>query len=607
MANNNAKKFAGSLAKKYLFKEDIYQTDVLFSSNGDKMFINGADINKNTKIYEYTTKNPYTSLHATQVDISLTPFTHDISYTDSTITSPFPFISLQNAFAFQQGVSDMYQFAIHLRDDTVLNGTQAYIAIDASREAIKISGKPHAYKQGVSYFCTFTDDDDQTGAKSALVASAAESYTKHTDIPSQIQQQFCRLFFDNDGKKLFALYRNKEKTNAIPGYAYAIKQYTLPEAFKLENATLTDLSSTTDILVYDLSAKFDHTNSNYPINGGGTYENMGMYSSVSDNSLRDITGFHFSSDGKKVFFLANRGKSKNEDNAYMGIFDKDHYFFGEVSEFSLATAWDITSTTTHKKTARFYGNQYSTTSAQSIGIYPIDIDFNYNGTKLNILGSEGKEQYLYTHNLSPAYTLPDKLDNENFYSKTKINDHLLVSLSSINNPKTTYLRNIAGSGVGKGLARQCKDASVEKGNTLTINSTNLLSTELKTIIANKQLTSVIEHEISKAKPKANHFYAYDPTKSTIMVNGNNGNDVIPIIELKPGVSTINVGGQTLTFVGMVEKEVNGETYYALVFTSDYNNPSPAVVPLEVNLDNQGEDVINSQPLNGEIQALLADN
>ena len=65
MANyNNAIKFSESLAKKYLFAEDVYQTDVLFSNNGDKMFINGADINKNTKIYEYKTPTAYTSSHA---------------------------------------------------------------------------------------------------------------------------------------------------------------------------------------------------------------------------------------------------------------------------------------------------------------------------------------------------------------------------------------------------------------------------------------------------------------------------------------------------------------------------------------------------------------
>ena len=596
-----AKKFAESLAKKYRFKEDVYQTDVLFSTNGNKMFINGADIDKNTKIYEYITNPAFTSssakksLTASDVDISLTPFTHDLSYTDSTIANPFPFTSLQNAFAFRQGVSDMYQFAVDLSNNSGVTGSEAYTEIDNSRNAVIAGSKPFAYKEGVSYFCTFTDDDDKDD-KAELVASGLESYTKTADIPSQIQQQFIRLFFNNDGKKLYTLYKNKNKTKFIPGYAYAIKQYTLPEAFKLENATLTDLSSTTDVLVYDLSAVIDHTNTaGYPVNGAGTTENMGMYSSVPDNSLRDIVGFHFSKDGDKVFFLANRGRSKNEDSEYMGIFGKDHYFFGEVSEFSLSTPWDITSSITHNKTARFYGDNPSSTSAQDIGICPIDIDFNYNGERLNILGSEGKKQYLYTYNLgkNTGYNLPDNLDQDNHIGKPiLIKDNLLISLSSINNVNGS-LKNVAGSGVRKELARQCKDASVPKGNTFTINTTKLLSPAIQKIISDNNLTNVIEFE---HKPKANpksFYYDYDPTQSYIQTDKGE----ILISNLVPGKSTINVNGTEFTFVGMVEKKENGVIKYALVFT-----PIGAI-GLQVRLNNNSDVImINSQPLNSEIQA-----
>ena len=74
----SANNFAKSLFEKYAFKEDVYQTDVAFSKNGQKMFVNGTDLNQATTIYEYNAAQAYKSLNATPVSSSFVGFRYEI-------------------------------------------------------------------------------------------------------------------------------------------------------------------------------------------------------------------------------------------------------------------------------------------------------------------------------------------------------------------------------------------------------------------------------------------------------------------------------------------------------------------------------------------------
>ena len=602
-----AENYAKSLVKKYLFSENVYQTDVIFSADGGRMLINGADINEDTKIYDYTTTKAFTSVNPT-LDANLGSFSHDLSIGDT--SGGFPFVTAQSLFEFRQGISDMRQFVLDLSNGvitfsngsggtTAITDASAVRLVDASNNAIQSGTKSKKYKAGVYKFTydisqgALAANDSSGGATAgSLSHEVATANALLAEYPSKIIQQFNRLFFNNDGSKLYALYKDKTKGKGYPHHkTSAIQTFELTTPYTIKNVN-NDLSND-HVIVYDISLTFN--NSSAPLSYGRE-EVLGLFSQVSDKSFKEIMGFHISSDGTKIFFLSRRGKYKSEDTNE-NILPGDANYFGVVDCFMLPSAWDVSSGATHLTNALVYGTTSSTVKhVINVGINPLDINFNYDGTKLYILGTEGTKQYLYTYRLNEAYTLPDELSNG---SRIEIKNNFLASLSSINNEDGGF-KNLVGSGINGSVARNIIQSCVVDGNSFKLTSKDVLNTGVIDIITNNKLTNVIEHEKPKAKPKRNSFYPYNPDTSTIVTKQGE----IKISKLEPGVSTIDVASQTLTFVGMVKKEENGVTYYALVFTSDYNNLSSAVVPLQVNLDNQGESTINSQPLNSETQALL---
>jgi hypothetical protein len=625
----SANNFAKSLVKKYLLKEDVYQTDVAFSTNGDKMFVNGADINRDTTIYEYNAAQAYKSLNARLVtgnDVS--GFTYDLSLNTDVYSI---FGSAQALFDFKQGVSDMYQFVLDLSNDAASYGNftapitdaSAVRLVDLSNNAIQAgthdNNANHSiqYKKGVYYF-TYNisqgasvaldnsggntinayDGDHVNDLSSSLfheVARARNLYGLVGSKHDQIIQQFTRIFFKPDGMKMYALYNNKN--NKGPNYPHhitaALQTFDLNNAFSLlnVNSSLVPSNVTNHTLIYDLSLT-SFPRESIPATGslGVTYGDIsGLYKAFNtiDGANREIIGFHISSDGKKIFFLARRGKYDSDAKI-----TTDKNFFGEVTSFNLESDWNVTNAASYVSSALVYGNKQSSTSMDNVGINPIDINFNHDGTKLHILGSEGKQEYVYTYQLARAYTLPTSLE---YGSRVPVKD-MLVSFSSANNSDGA-LKNVHGSGVRQSFANEIKAVSVPNGNTFTLKKLNKLSSGLQSIVTDKKLTNVFEYEKPKGKARPNNYFKYDPTKSKVLTT--NG-DVI-ISELKVNESKIQAGGSELTFIGLVSQDVNGETYYAIIV-----NPS-AVIPLQVQLvGGDTRDIIQSQPYlsDANVQGIL---
>ena len=621
-----ANNFAKSLVKKYLLKEDVYQTDVAFSTNGDKMFVNGANINKDTTIYEYNAAQAYKSLNARLVTGNdVNGFIYDLSL-NTDVYSVFE--SAQALFDFKQGVSDMYQFVLDISNDVVGYGSggvpitdaAAVRLVDNSNNAIQSGSHTNnanhtiQYKAGVYYFtfnisqgATITNDssggsasdtpaatgDDLSSSLFHEVTRAKNLYELLGSKSDQIIQQFTRIFFKPDGTKMYALYNNKNKAYRSRHTITALQTFNLTATapFSLTGITNSSVPGLTNhTLIYDLSLTSFPQNS-MPASGsvGVTYGDIsGLYKAFNtDGAGREIIGFHISSDGKKIFFLARRGKFATDPKITIA-----ENYFGEVSCFSLASAWNV-STATYVSSALVYGNKQSSTSMDNVGVHPIDINFNHDGTKLHILGSEGKQEYVYTYQLARAYTLPTSLE---YGLRVQLKD-MLVSFSSANNSDGA-LKNVHGSGVRQSFANEIKAASVPKGNTFTFKNVNKLSSVLQNIITDKKLTNVFEYEKPKDKSRPNNYFKYDPTKSKVLTT--NG-DVI-ISELKVNESKIQAGGSELTFIGLVSQDVNGETYYAIIV-----NPS-AVIPLQVQLvGGDTRDIIQSQPYlsDANVQGILA--
>ena len=622
-----ANNFAKSLVKKYLFKEDVYQTDVAFSTNGDKMFVNGADINTATTIYEYDAAQAYKSLNARLVTGNdVNEFTYDLSLNTDVYSV---FASAQALFDFKQGVSDMYQFVLDLSNDaasygnftTPITDASAVRLVDLSNNAIQNgthdNNANHSiqYKKGVYYF-TFnissgaTPELDNSGGNatnayaadhvndlsSSLfheVARAKNLYGLVGSEHDQILQQFTRIFFKPDGTKMYALYNNKNKAYRSGHRTTALQTFDLTAPFSLTGITSSLVPKVANhTLIYDLSL-ISFPAKSMPATGSlsVTYGDItGLYkNSITDgDAAREIIGFHISSDGKKIFFLARRGKYDSDAKITIA-----KNFFGEVTSFNLESDWNVTSAATYVSSALVYGNKPATTSMDDLGVHPIDINFNHDGTKLHILGSEGKQEYVYTYQLARAYILPTSLE---YGSRVQVKD-MLLSFSSANNSDGA-LKNVHGSGVRQSFADEIKAASVTKGNTFTLKKLKPLSSGLRSIITDKKLTNVFEYEKPKGKARPNNYFKYDPTKSKVLTT--NG-DVI-ISELKVNESKIQAGGSELTFIGLVSQDVNGETYYAIIV-----NPS-AVIPLQVQLvGGDTRDIIQSQPYlsDANVQGILA--
>jgi len=628
-----ANNFAKSLVKKYLFNEDVYQTDVAFSTNGDKMFVNGVDLNKATTIYEYNAAQAYKSLNAQIVtgnDIS--GFTFDLSSTTGQDVSGI-FGGAQTLFDFKQGVSDMYQFVLDL-SNSAAGGTPSPITfsvpitdasavrmVNLSNEAIQsgshVNNANHStpYKAGVLYFthnisfgASSAGPDSSGGSASDNPAAtgndlsnnlvhevtrAKNMYNEIDDKYDQIIQQFERIFFKDDGMKMYALYRSKNKRFMMEPKPrpYVLQTFDLTSAFSLKNinSNLDPTSLTNHTVICDRKILFSNPVAGSladlgPITYAGT---AGLFSKISGSTdvPREVIGFHISKDGKKIFFLSRRGRYGSQDSEVTS----SNTYFGEVSCFKLASDWNVTSAATYVSSALVYGKESSSTSMDDLGVHPIDINFNYDGTKLHILGSEGKQEYVYTYQLDSAYTLPSSLE---YGSRILVKDSLL-SFSSANN-SDGVLKNVHGSGVESRFANEFKSNSVTIGNSFTFKNRSLLSNGLQNIITSKKVTNVFEFEKQKTRAKPNNYYNYDPTKSKIVLKG--GVEVY-ISNLKVNESKFEVSGMEFTFIGLVTKELNGLTYYAIVV-----NPS-GVIPLEVTLvGGDSHDTIQSQPYMGDANA-----
>ena len=188
------------------------------------------------------------------------------------------------------------------------------------------------------------------------------------------------MSFNNDGTKLFLLTANQ------------IREYSVSTAF--------DTSSTVSLTTYTSLSSQESSMTGFAFNNDGTkmftvgYNNDKVYEyalstafdvsssslsftdSLSISSQEQIpTEIRFNLDGTKMYITGNEGR--------------------DINEYTLSTAFDISSTVTHK-------GSYSLISSD---FYPSGFSFNNDGTKLFTTGTSFDR--VNEHSLTTPFSLVD--------------------------------------------------------------------------------------------------------------------------------------------------------------------------------------------------------
>jgi len=488
---------------------------------------------------------------------------------------------------FDSTNSDAYYIDVIFSND----GTKMFAAVNDRHTK---NGKIHEYK------CRNFDsntaeyvrkiDLNTTNFNPAAGSSTAQSITK--------------IGFNNDGSKLFAigLYRVTRTSSGGSsdggiGWSTDVKYV---ESY-LHELTLTSVFSLAAISSEEVRGLYGNrwdTGNNTDAAEGPTLLGFVDVNTANQNTYRVPTGFEFQEDGKKLFITSVRGHVAAAESEV----DKDFTYFGDVCVLTLVNAYDIRKTVSSASNLPNQGSYTGFTSANNMivrknvltpakdaGVAPLDIVLHNSGKTMSILCMDTARftGLIYHYTLETANNISTaKFD---IFSSIKATLTLPTSLH-INNFSTSGKRkNLVVVGVSKGFVQPRID----------INGGVVTRGGKRGSIAAANPFSIFQFSKVSSKAKPNNYYKYDPTQSKVVVKG--GIEV-PISSLIANQSKFDAAGVEVTFIGLVSKEVYGETYYAIVV-----NPS-AVIPLDVTLVGGDEyDKIQTQPFLGDnqIQGLLA--
>ncbi|MDA9724201.1 Ig-like domain-containing protein, partial [Candidatus Pelagibacter sp.] len=224
---------------------------------------------------------------------------------------------------------------------------------------------------------TVSDGDNETSVATATFSSA-NSYS--STYPSNSSD----VIFNDDGTKMYVSDSNS-------GYIY---QYNISTAFDVSSASYLNnyasgvavqsmsfnndgtkwfLLTTSQIREYSISTGFDTSSSNVSVTTSSSLSSQ-------DSTM---TGVAFNNDGTKMFTVGAQ--------------------YDKVYEYALSTAFDISTLS--------YTDSLSISSQETS---PTDIRFNLDGTKMYITGTAGQDINEYT--LSTAFDISSTVTHKGSYS-----------------------------------------------------------------------------------------------------------------------------------------------------------------------------------------------
>jgi len=353
--------------------QDVSPTDVIFNSNGTKMYVLGAS---NDTIYQYSTGSTVTT---GSFDLSTGNY-----FTDT------PSADVEYTFS---NAGDVQSFQVEVTGAQVVNGFDLSVAAYDSK-SFSVSSQDTAptgiqlNDDGTKMFIvgdTGNDINEYTLSTAYDISTA--TYSQNFSVSSQTTNPH-DIFFKPDGTKMFVVSSTNPDT---------VYQYGLTTGYDLSTAS------------YDSKSK---------VVGGGI----------------DAFGLFFSSDGTKMYIVQNQSDridqwslstawdvstatadSKNgsvsgqDTNPRAGAINSDGtkvFVLGVISDtvyqYSLSTAYDIS-------TMSYDSVSFSVSSQETT---PQGLSFKPDGTKMYIIGSGNDTVYQYTTGSSTAITITWDADIE---------------------------------------------------------------------------------------------------------------------------------------------------------------------------------------------------
>jgi hypothetical protein len=429
--------------------EDGNPEDILFGDNGDRMYILGGS---NDAIFEYELGTSYDIATATLTD------NLDISSED-TLPGGILFNNTGSKLFLVGRSSDaVYEYDLSTDFDVstaTLNATNTLSISGKEKNAtgmffdddgdrlfiVGTSGKDinlytlsNAYDLSTASFTSNTsiiteDTSPQdvffsaTGNKLFITGNEGNDFTEYSlssnfDVTTKtpiseahsltIELTIEGISFNNDGSKMYTigssrdfivestLSSNFNITTATYKHSFSVNsQDTKPGSIRFNN-TGSKIFITGDtnnsVFEYGLSSDFDLTTISY---SGNSYSAAGV-----DTSPK---GLAFNNDGSKMYVAGNQNNS--------------------IYEFDLSTEYDLSDTVT-------LVNTLSITTEESS---PTGVSFNYNGTKMFVIGNNGDEINSYV--LASVFDISTANFNTNFKVNT---EDTLPNDITINNDGTKF-------------------------------------------------------------------------------------------------------------------------------------------------------------------------
>jgi sugar lactone lactonase YvrE len=385
--------------------KDTQPTGLAFADDGKKMYFTGEQTDT---IYRYSTESSYipSGYHAA----------HTTDSTDSTYWTDINSMTADEA----AGDGAIY-YCVSTDDRTtwkVAKGT------DGERSIVRNNSGTWQYNSNSTY-ASETWTNGTTNTELATLAEAMEgavstigyqiaSMTETASLSVSPNPRAIR--FNSDGTKMFYLGSN------------SVYEYALSTAYTVSSASLTtsyDVSGTvagpvhfdfksdgTKLYVLGYNAKTVYQfslSTAFSVASGVTYDSVSF--SVSSQES-DPYGLRFSPDGSRMYIAGTNGD--------------------DINEYALSSAWVVSSASF---TAAF--------SVASEDTTPYGLDFNADGTKMFVVGSQNDSIYQYS--LSSAYTVSTaSYDSVSFSTASQTSDPNGVTF--IPNGGSLF---VAGEGSGK--------------------------------------------------------------------------------------------------------------------------------------------------------------
>ncbi len=200
-------------------------------------------------------------------------------------------------------------------------------------------------------------------------AYAAPTFVNNHDVISSQEDEPRGLTFNNDGTKMFVIGWEGDDVN----------EYTLSTAWNVSTATFVDRKSSADNDARDVEFNSDGTKMFVLGRDKEKVYAFSLTTGFDVSTASSVNNFSIASEE-----TASNGLAFNLDGTKMFVLGSQTDY---VNEYTLSTGFDLSTASYAGDGERFLVSQ---------DIYPMDLDFNSDGTKMYVVGWEDNDIHEYT-------------------------------------------------------------------------------------------------------------------------------------------------------------------------------------------------------------------